>query len=125
MSKQKKRITVGIIVALFLILALALGETLYMRSKEHDRIELEKQTAIEIKDNVKNVKKITITDFYESSPGIKNVDFDVEETDGTVIRGNSIIVGSFGFHNGNGLKMGRTNEKVKVIYTTGEEAVIE
>ncbi|WP_202229974.1 hypothetical protein [Lactococcus muris] len=116
---------VGIIVALFVILALAIGETLYMKSKEHDRIELEKQTAIEIKDKVKDIKKITFTALYESSPGIKNVDFDIEETDGTVIRGNSVIIGSFGFHSGKGLKMGSTDEKVKVIYTSGEEAVLE
>ncbi|KRL61409.1 hypothetical protein [Latilactobacillus fuchuensis] len=86
---------------------------------------LEKQASVEIKESFKNIKKIKITDFYESSPGIKNIDFDVVETDGKLIKENSTTIGGFGSYSENGLTLGVTKGAIKVVYTTGKEAIIK
>ena len=95
-----------------------------MSNKETRKIQVERKAALEIKSRFKDIKEI-ITDLYESSPRIKNVDFDVVELGGNVIKDNSITVGEFGSFSDNGLTSGATKGKVKVIYTTGSEEIIE
>lgn len=96
-----------------------------MSNKETGKIQVERKAALEIKSRFKNIKEIIITDLYESSPRIKNVDFDIVELGGNVIKDNSITVGEFGSFSDTGLTSGATKEKVKVIYTTGSEEIIE
>lgn len=98
---------------------------MYMTNKENKDIIVEKEGAMEIKSRFENIKEIKITDLYESSPKIKNIDFDVVECGGNVIKDNSITVGQFGSFSDNGLTVGSTKGKVKVIYTTGNEEIIE
>ena len=125
MKKTKKGLMLGILSVVMFALILAIGEKLYMSNKENKNITLEREGALEIKSRFKNIKEIKITDLYESSPQIENIDFDVVELGGNVIKENSITVGEFGSFSDNGLTAGSTKGEVKVIYTTGNEEIIE
>lgn len=124
-KRNKKKITTGIISIVSVVLIVIIGGKMYMSNKETGKIQVERKAALEIKSRFKDIKEIIITDLYESSPRIKNVDFDVVELGGNVIKDNSITVGEFGSFSDNGLTSGATKGKIKVIYTTGSEEIIE
>lgn len=123
--RKNKKLTTGILFVVIVISIVIVGGKMYMSNKEDGKIQVERTAALEIKSRFKDIKEIIITDLYESSPRIKNVDFDVVELDGNVIKDNSITVGKFGSFSDNGLTSGATKGKIKVIYTTGSEEIIE
>lgn len=117
--------TIGVLFIFSVILIVTIGWKIYMDNKEFEKIHVERKAALEIKSRFKDIKEIIITDLYESSLRIKNIDYDVVELGGNIIKGNSITVGDFGSFSDNGLTSGVTKGKIKVIYTTKSEKIIE
>lgn len=69
--------TIGVLFIFSVILIVTIGWKIYMDNKEFEKIQVERKAALEIKSRFKDIKEIIITDLYESSPRIKNIDYDV------------------------------------------------
>ncbi|WP_406835074.1 hypothetical protein ABLU29_02585 [Lactococcus lactis] len=106
------------------ILVLMIGFGIKKHKEESKIVVFEKRAAIEVKENSREIKEIKITEFNESPAAVKNIDYDIIETSGRTVKGNSIKMGNFGSESKNGLIGGKTETKVNVTYTNGKKEII-
>ena len=120
MKKRKRQIAAGLVI---LILMIGFGAKKYRA--ENEIVALEKKVAIEVKEHSRDIKEIKITDFSESPAGVKNINYDVIDTSGKTVKGNSFKMGDFGSESKSGLIGGKTETGVNVTYTNGKKEKIK
>lgn len=84
---------------------------------KQDQVELIKLA----KNTFRDIKSIKVIDFYESSPGTKNIDFDVITASGEKIELNSISDSSY---RNNGLNLGKTMTIINVKFLDGSRGKV-
>lgn len=82
-------------------------------------------TGFAVKKHREEIKEIKITDFNESPVGVKNINYDVIETSGKKVKGNSFRMGDFGYESKSGLIGGKTETGVNITYTNGKKEIIK
>ncbi|MDG4967480.1 hypothetical protein OGZ37_13025 [Lactococcus lactis] len=115
---KKKRIIITVLLTVTLIfLVIIFG----LKISTDGKIMKEKEQQVKLvklaKNKFKNMEEIKIVDFYESSPGVKNIDFDVTTNNGQKVQLNSIS--SLGGYINNGLELGKTVSLVQVTFENG------
>ncbi|MCC4120944.1 hypothetical protein [Lactococcus lactis] len=119
---KKRKIWIGVgLVTLILITGFAVKK----HREESKIVVLEKKAAIEVKEHSRDIKEIKITDFNELPAGVKKINYDVIETSGKKVKGNSFKMSDFGSESKSGLIGGKTETGVNVTYTNGKKEMIK